>query len=248
MIIIGNLETNDEITSSKLLRSHFDSTEINNKTYHKYVNELSDELKENIDIIKNGTIVTTFKNNLTTDYRKNYNVFPIDSMNEIYISCIGSGGSDKVFETPHIDGIFFLLPFCFVYRCVFAIQGDENIITSFPVKKINYGIKNNHFCAFDYNREIHNIYSENGAVSSGKKRILIKFHYIIAPQFLPYCVINLYKILNSRYNEFMRFLFLRSQGKQSYLGNVINKGTVFYTDLHIKFIFLFALLPRMFDL
>jgi peptide deformylase len=29
-------------------------------------------------------------------------------MNELYISSIGAGGSDKVFETDHLDGILFI--------------------------------------------------------------------------------------------------------------------------------------------
>lgn len=238
MIIIDTIKTNKEKISNGLLRIYFKNIKLDNKTYHKYEDELPETIQEYIRTIKYGSIYENLQN-----ININCNVFTIDKMNEIYISFIGAGGSDKVFETPHIDGIYFFLPYCNVYRCVFAIQGNESIVTEFPTKNMNCILMDDEYCAFDYNNEIHYIYQKEK--KSDKQRILIKFHYIVCPKFLPLYIVNFYKTLNIKYNSFMRTVFLNSQNKNSWLAFIVNKGTVYYISFYtcIEFIqtFLFCL-------
>jgi hypothetical protein len=255
MIVIDSIKTNKEKIANGLLRIYFKNIEFtslnnliqtaddssnlhryNNKTFHKYEEELPENIREYIQIIKYGSIYETLQN-----MNPNCNILSINKMNEIYISCIGSQGSDRVFETPHIDGIYFFLPFCVVYRCVFAIQGNDSIVTSFPTRDIKCTLHDDNYCAFDYNREIHYIYQNEEACD--KQRILIKLHYISCPRFLPLFIVNFYRLLHSNYNSFMRNIFLKSQHKNSWLAFIVNNGTVFfisfYTNLH--FVKVFAL-------
>jgi hypothetical protein len=198
-----------------------------NKTYHEYIEKSPVEIKTAFDLIKMGDIL-----------RKMSHFYPgciiesIDEMNEIYITAIGSVGSDRVFETEHLDGPFFFLPFCTVLRCVFALRGNKSIITKFPTENIPIVLHTNEFVAFDYNRDAHFIWKDPNIDDNGK-RILLKLHYLLAPQFVPRPIINLYKNIHIRYNQFMRRLFLESQ-KETALSDVVNNGTKFYCMFYKK--------------
>ena len=41
-------------------------------------------------------------------------------MNELYVSCVSSTGSDKVFVTKHVDGPYYLFPGCNLLRVLFC--------------------------------------------------------------------------------------------------------------------------------
>ena len=166
-------------------------------------------------------------------YNTKYDIAEITNMNELYVSVIGGGGSDDVFETPHIDGPFFWLPYCKVYRCIFAITPNNSIKTMFVNKNIktSYILNNNQFLAFDYNNDLHYIQKiKNETECNDKNRIVLKLHYIIYSTHLPKWVVKLYKLLHIYYNSTMRYLFLKSQSKNNrWLSFIINTSTVFYS-------------------
>uniref|UniRef100_A0A6C0B8S4 Aspartyl/asparaginy/proline hydroxylase domain-containing protein n=1 Tax=viral metagenome TaxID=1070528 RepID=A0A6C0B8S4_9ZZZZ len=221
--IIGKIDNIQELISMDILNLYTYELEYDkNKTFHRYWQDLPDLIKDRADIIKNGDIMRTLNWHYNGDIVEN-----IDGMNEIYISAIGSNGSDKVFETAHIDGPFFFLPFCTVLRCIVGIQGSSNIVTCFPYINEEHTIMTNDFLAFDYNRHTHLIY-EIGSHQKTNPRILLKLHYLIVPRFIPRPIAQVYKQMHIKYNSFMRTTFLASQKKDSLLAKVVNGGTVFY--------------------
>ena len=184
-------------------------------TFHEFESNFPSHMINFINTIKEGTIKCQIQLNNNKNILK-VGILPISNMNELYISSIGAGGSDKVFETDHLDGPFFFLPFCKVYRCIACINANSSIYTSFPITGEKYFLQKNEFLAFDYNRDIHSI-CQDSTIIDDSPRILLKLHYIVYPTYLPMFVVNFYIKLHVKYNNFMRFLFIRSQipGKES---------------------------------
>ena len=110
------------------------------KTFHMYETDLPEETATKIRIIKNNIILNhickIFNKTFPSSFFR-YKVLPITQMNELYLSKLNSEGSDQIFESPHVDGPFFFLPFCNVYRCILGISNNDiGIITHFPNQKI----------------------------------------------------------------------------------------------------------------
>lgn len=224
--LFGILIDKFEIYSLKVLHKHINELDIDKqKTYHKYELESGVIVRNSIDTIKYGKIY-----GILQQYFQKSRVESIDSMNELYVSSIGGSGSDKVFETMHIDGPFHLLPFCTVLRTIIAIKGNSSIITDFPFHSQCYQIQTNEYIAFDYNRHVHYI-RKDSAIDDNSDRIILKLHYIITPPFLPRPIVNFYKYLHYKYNSTMRTLFLKSQ-EENLLASFINNGTVAYCYLY----------------
>lgn len=220
--IVGNIDIINELISIDFLNIYAHEQHYNvDKTFHQYSRYFPPIIKHQFDLIKNGHIMKKLNHLYNDDIVEN-----IDGMNELYISAIGSNGSDKVFETAHIDGPFFFLPFCTVLRCVVAVKGTSNIVTAFPYINREHALLTNEFLAFDYNRDTHLIY-ENMPNENTGSRILLKLHYLIVPRFIPRPVARVYKNAHVLYNSFMRTTFLASQ-QDSLLAKAVNGGTVFY--------------------
>jgi len=186
------------------------ATHILSNTFHEFESNLPSHIINFINIIKDGTIkYQILLNNNNTDIIK-VGILPISEMNELYISSIGAGGSDKVFETDHLDGPFFFLPFCKVYRCIACINANSSIYTSFPITGEKYFLQKNEFLAFDYNRDVHSICRDSSIIDDSS-RILLKLHYIVYPTYLPMFVVHFYTKLHVKYNNFMRYMFIHSQ-------------------------------------
>ena len=57
----------------------------------------------------------------------------IEGMNEIYVASEKhESNSDTVFYMQHIDGPWYLMPFCGAYRCILAVNENKCICTAFP--------------------------------------------------------------------------------------------------------------------
>ena len=139
--------------SLETLKTYIETLDLpTNKTYHTFEDCVPFEQYQAIQVIKYGDlfiqIAKTYPNQV---------VVPIVPMNELYVSCLGADGSDRVFETPHIDGLFAWLPWCVVIRGVVAVQGNRHIDTVFPLSQNIYTLETGEFVAFDYNRSIHYI-------------------------------------------------------------------------------------------
>ena len=123
-----------------------------------------------------------------------YEISPITEMNEIYLSVPGGKGSDHIFERKHVDGPFFFLPYCYVYRCILGLSYNDTTVTHFEKpfsffnekkEKNSLNIKKHQikgvtvdiydFVAFDYNRQPHYITSNLSYSSDRSVNKSIKF-------------------------------------------------------------------------
>jgi hypothetical protein len=224
--LVGILIDKFEIHLLRVIHKHINELAVDKqKTYHKYELDSGVIIQNAIDDIKYGKI---FK--IVEQYYQNSRIESIDGMNELYVSSIGATGSDKVFETMHIDGPFHLLPFCTVLRTIIAIKGNSSIITEFPFHNQSYHIQTNEYIVFDYNRDVHYI-RKDSAITDNSDRIILKLHYIVTPEFLPKPIVRFYKYLHYKYNSTMRTLFLKSQ-EENLLASFINNGPVAYCYLY----------------
>lgn len=231
-----------------ILRNYVNTLDLPvSKTYHAYESDLPFSASHSIHMIKYSVPYWhIFESNPGRIVRG------IHEMNEIYVSSIGGQGSDRVFETPHIDGIFAWLPWCRTYRCIVAIQGNRGVDTIFPLSNNTYTLETGEYVAFDYNRAIHYI-AGNSSIMDDRLRIILKLHYIATPQWMPSFVANLYILIHGKYNAFLRGLFLQSQIEdvpsekresetsriKMWISAMINGGTTIYLRLFLVALFFY---------
>jgi hypothetical protein len=240
--------------SIEILHQYIESLDLpTNKTYHTFEDCLSNPEYNALQDIKHSEICVR----LSTAHPKHI-LTPIVSMNELYVSCIGADGSDRVFETPHIDGLFAWLPWCIVYRVIVSIQGNRHVDTVFPLSQHKYTLETGDYVAFDYNRSIHYIVGNSppeGTLVDDRKRIILKLHYLVYPEWLPVWVSRVYVEIHGKYNAFLRGLFLKSQitaanemtlekegtetVSQRWISAFINNGTTVYVKLFLVGLYLY---------
>jgi len=246
MVLTGYLQYEKETAFLDSLEEHINTITLSKtNTYHSYEKELPTLLKINIGVLKYGEIMRTLLISSIifekSEMINNYDVDTIDGMNEVYVASMGAKGSDKVFETDHIDGPFFFLPFCTVYRVVVGVSKNNYVYTKFPILKDEIKIDKYHFAAFDYNKDIHSVYIKDPLeYNENEKRIVLKLHYIKYWKYLPRQIVIFYKYIHVAYNSIMRNMFLYSQLSSSpnnrkwlpwLVATIINGGTIFYCGL-----------------
>jgi len=146
------------------------------------VNMLPEEAKEAFGYIANceemmDMFYKKFPKNL-------WKVEVIAGMNEVYVASEKhKSNSDTVFYMQHIDGPWYLMPFCGAYRCILAVNKNERICTKFPMIPVEHTLSDGECVGFDFNREIHYISNNEGTVNK-EPRITLKLHYVIYPRCL----------------------------------------------------------------
>ena len=146
---------------------------------------------------------------------KHYDVQPVQGMNEIYVTAVGSKksiNSDAVFYTSHTDGPYWFLPGASLYRVLVGVTPNTQVRTRFTLQHSSqdqvldqYGM-----IGFDYNRELHWIDHVPGAASvNTERRSVIKLHYVVYPKswhrYGQWCA-----YLNTSYNTWARGNFLQT--------------------------------------
>merc|ERR1740121_352510 len=116
--------------------------------------------------------------------RSRWAVEVIPGMNEIYVASEKhSSNSDTVFYMQHVDGPWYLVPFCSAFRCILAVNENSRICTHFPKIPCKHTLSDGDVVGFDFNREIHYIVNNEGTVNK-EPRITLKQHYIVYPRVL----------------------------------------------------------------
>ena len=247
---IERVLTDGYCVSIETLRNYIESLNLpTHKTFHTFEDCLPTLEYAAVQYIKYSDICARI-----LIVHPNHILVPIVSMNELYVSCLGADGSDRVFETPHIDGLFAWLPWCNVYRVVVSIQGNRHVNTVFPLSQNTYTLETGEYVAFDYNRSIHYICGtspEPGSTLDTRKRIVLKLHYLVYPEWLPVWISRVYVAIHGNYNAFLRGLFLKSQITtlekpeenedetenesitQRWISAFINNGTTLYVKLFL---------------
>ena len=246
--IYGNLQI-DNTDAIETLHQYIETLDLPTyKTFHTFEDYLPPLEHTALQHIKYSDLCK----NISLAHPKHI-LTPIVAMNELYVSCIGADGSDRVFETPHIDGLFAWLPWCTVYRAVVSIQGNRQVDTVFPLSRHKYTLETGDYVAFDYNRSIHYIVGngnrQDGTIIDDRKRIVLKLHYLVYPEWLPVWISRVYVSIHGNYNAFLRGLFLKSQTTmvsdsptlekepetitQRWISAFINHGTTFYVKIFL---------------
>lgn len=222
-------------------------------TKHWWYHSLKLSQKESFNEIRKK-IAREFKLHLDDLY-----VESIEEMDEIYVSANNriENSSDTVFYNKHIDGPYYLYPFCSVYRCIYAINKNINIDTYIERTNEKFTLTNGDCLLFDFNREIHYI-SKNNTIhrvisfdsdtmtettnsittssdsdsdyeyEKDPHRITLKMHFITYPKYFKYFAMIL-KYLNIQYNKNARKLFLYTISPKSLCEKIVAKQILFNT-------------------
>jgi hypothetical protein len=228
-IITSILINKFEVHSLNLLKRHIKDINIDyslpinslnifldkSKSFHEYTSETDVIVVNAISNIKNGKIKKLLQNIFPKQ-----NIENIDEMNEICIFSINSEIGDNILEYNHTDGPFFLLPWCNVYKCCLAIIGNDNIHTEFTTTDDIISLQTKEFVLFDYNK--HSYYTwQNNYIENYDHRVILQFHYLITPDFLPTTIKNIYKNLHVNHHRMVR-----------YMSNFIQEKNLGFISLH----------------
>lgn len=145
-------------------------------------------------------------------------------MDELYVTSSGetTEGSDNVFETPHVDGPFAVVPGHTLYRCVYAIRGSPHVETHVDGKTVV--LRDGDHVMFDYNRDPHHIVKHVPNVD----RVVYKLHFVknTARGWF------FFAAANAAWNTFARIIFLSSikprNAPQRAAAWIINTVTAYY--------------------
>lgn len=244
MLLVGYLSTPYiGIMRDYILSCDFDMPA---RTLHVFEECLPNNLKTCTEII-GLELMKRLNTKFEEEFKETRHISPIPCMNELYITCSGLDDSnvildsDNVFETPHIDGPFFCLPYAKVFRCLIGIKGNSNVCSVFPTTGREINIRSNSFVAFDYNHDIHYVKKNyDGDKVDISPRILLKLHYIVYSPLLPQIVVSMYKMIHSIYNRIFRSLFLITQAHEgrnqttfeTIMSFFVNKITLLYCYCH----------------
>lgn len=199
-------------------------------TKHWWYNSLTLSPKDSFDEIR-CKILEEFEQHLD-----NLGVESIEDMDEIYVSANNKieNSSDTVFYSKHIDGPYYLFPFCSVYRCIYAVNTNINISTYIDRTNEKFTLTKGDCLLFDFNREIHYI-SKNEIIQKTKSfdsnsihRITLKIHFITYPKNLRHFAMIL-KYLNVQYNKNARKLFLYTISPKSLYEKLVAKQILYIT-------------------
>ena len=155
------------------------------------------------NVIDSEAIANMFAKKFRSDA---WAVEPIYSMNEIYVaSSHHNFNSDTVFYMEHCDGPWSVYPWCFVYRCMVAVNENVQVETVFPMEGSGSCLSDGDVVGFDYHREIHII--RDLPTKNTDRRVTMKLHYVVYPRCFGFLGRFLAK-LASFYNWAARNLFL----------------------------------------
>jgi len=136
------------------------------------------EKKAFTDIVHAAPIQKMFADRFRPDA---WAVDPIYGMNEIYVaSSHHNNNSDTVFYMEHCDGPWSVYPFCFVYRCMLAVNENVQVETNFCHEGTGGCLSDGDIVGFDYHREIHVI--ADRPTPNKDRRVTMKLHYVVYPK------------------------------------------------------------------
>mmetsp|Transcript_454 Transcript_454/g.490 ORF Transcript_454/g.490 Transcript_454/m.490 type:complete len:584 (+) Transcript_454:174-1925(+) len=151
------------------------------QTTHWWFKSLEPQVKADFSAIADGAAVDAmFRTKFNS---KLYDMKTLEGMNEIYVACEKhKSNSDTVFYMQHIDGPWYLFPFCGAYRCILAVNSNKRVATRFPGLQKTFTLSDGDIVGFDFNREIH--YILNNPETNDEPRITLKLHYVVYPKVL----------------------------------------------------------------
>jgi hypothetical protein len=189
-------------------------------TGHWWIEDISEIRDESM------RISTEVQRTISKRFGLNYVVRNVPQMDELYTTPstrMGSGTSDQVFETPHIDGPFTLFPFCTLYRTIVAITPNACISTHLSHHgEHKFTLTTGDYLGWDFNRESHFITSDPSK-PNGVQRQTLKLHHVVYPKAFP-TLGAVCAAVTTAYDRIFRRLFLSTISESSWL-NKLSIGT-----------------------
>ncbi len=234
-MILINLSQNNNLDSEINMFKNYvynekniKSCETYKKTLHVFEHDLPNNLKKAFSKIKNSQKMKEKINEIYPEH----DIIHANEMNELYVSCVSSEGSDNVFITRHVDGPYYLFPGCTLLRALFVIDGNKNVFTIFPEDGKEVSLSKGDFLAFDFNRDIHFI-EKRKLTNDNNIRIVLKVHYAVVPKYARSAIGDVCKISNENYNFLARQGFNKAKTPKTViekcLSGLINSFTISYT-------------------
>jgi len=207
-------------------------------TSHEWIENITDKkLYDDINKLKESKSIMK---KLKKIYPKQKcKIINVKEMDEIYISIPPKKidnyiDGNKTLFMRHIDCIspFFNV---YVYRIIIQLTPKTNIITCFPNKTQAIQLDTNLFVGFDFNNEEHYV---SGYLKPNEHRILLKFHYIIAPiNFSKEYLDIVYKY--NKYYEYLLRAITNYSTNPTNTKKILSSNIQIYTTMlriHLKFI------------
>mmetsp|Transcript_40090 Transcript_40090/g.40886 ORF Transcript_40090/g.40886 Transcript_40090/m.40886 type:complete len:683 (-) Transcript_40090:610-2658(-) len=204
-----------------------------NMSSHWWFSDLPEREKNAFETIATCNIIDNMFRSLFS--KKHYCVDVVEGMNEVYVtgpSRMSEGfNSDQIFYTKHVDGPWGLIPFVSVYRCIVGMDKNYMTHTHFPMTKDSVNACEGEVIGFDFNREVHYITrDETKRNISDEFRVVLKLHYCVYPRILA-PLGWLMHMLNVKYNQTFRALFLKTINPQTYYEHFLAWNVVINTTL-----------------
>lgn len=179
---------------------------------HWWYQDLDNEARSAFDRCANSDVIIGMFRKLFND--KHYAIDIVEGMNEIYVTgpsrMEDQNNSDQVFYSRHVDGPWSIFPFVSVYRCIVGMDKNYTYTTHFPLANVSVNACEGDVLAFDFNRELHYITSDDSKKNeSDDFRVVLKLHYCMYPKILA-PLGWLMHFTNVRYNRTFRALFLKT--------------------------------------
>lgn len=202
---MGKLEA--QLTADINVLSKYIETQTNgggDTSAHYYESDANQFIKSAIQKIRCSTSIYDSIMETWGDGRR---VSHVIEMNEMYSSRLrgvgGDAGSDAVFQVNHIDGPFGFLPYLTMIRLIVTLYNETNIKTNINGRVVQCGA--GEFLAHDYNRDLHYIFGEQ---ETEQVRYVLKLHYVLYPDWMPFIFVDAYKCGNVFWNSAARKLFV----------------------------------------
>lgn len=215
-------------TMRKDCLKYVDSSHNKDSSFHAFVKELPSECVESLEKF---LCLAQVENKLKNTFRSQYNVVRVVEMDELYCSAKAARNSDRVFLTPHIDGMYGWIPSMWLFRGILVLKEDLGTVTHFIKEMKALPLSVGTVTFFDYNRDPHFIIQNRGDGQIASDRIVLKLHYCVYPKQYGFLKLSRYfSFLNSNYNGYARKGFLLTlESSGSIIGGLVDRMIMLLT-------------------
>jgi hypothetical protein len=171
----------------KLFYEEIPKDKLQDKTYHKWFDNFSPEIKSMVTSIQNNS----FWNEMCTG--THCKVISVPEMNELYYSKVPAKRDDLFLYgassnyDPHVDG-FFGFPGVKFYRVLIGLTpNNEKVETRFLKFGIHHKLQKDDYLVFDFDNAEHQVVNNETDPDKVNKdyRIMLKLHFIVCDDCQP---------------------------------------------------------------
>jgi len=202
--------------ADELLQNIEQHIEKNKTSFHKYYEDMPENIRQKIDIIDSEILQV-----IGSEYSS------IPKMNEVYMTANKTNNSDKSFVNLHTDAPFYI---CDTYRVLVCIKANGNVTTHIPPDYYSSKLNKYDVLGFDYSKTLH--YIDIDESTDSEKRILLKLHYAKT---------DICDKVTRRYTRYARQLFIDNLNVMGIRGYLMIIGQFLFSYLPFVILFYCAL-------